>query len=212
MDETSHPLAKHAAADLACVVAGVAAGLTYDAGGLAFLTAMLITLLFLLTMLAGVRWAIVFAFAISLLQPMLTRFVFSVDFSSAAEQSMLDYKDPLTTFVSLLLITVALLALVGHMSRSGKRAPLGIVGAVGLYAMANFVQIFNPNTSLTIGVYGAKNNVLPVLMLFAGSLVVHTPDNTVRFVKFIAWFSVAALTYGLYQEIVGLPAFDSFWY
>ena len=197
---------------VACIIAGWWICIAYSVGRLGLVATLVAYLLFGLVALVNVRWGLVSVFAFSLFQPLLTRVLFSIDFPDALKESMLDYNDPLTTAVSLLLVGAAFLALAGHLGRSARLASAYLPAVIALYAFLNFLQIFNPNKSVIAGVYGAKNNVLPILMLFAGSLVVRTPGDTVRFVKFVAWFSVVALAYGLYQEIIGLPAFEKFYY
>jgi len=212
ISDTRHLCIKKLLGAIAAVGFALVLFLAYRMGGLAVVCSTVAILFFGILARANVRGAILGVFAFSLFQALLTRVIFSFDFPDALEQSMLGYKDPLTTAVSFLLVGAAFLALAGHISGSVKLTSLNMAGIIAVYALLNFLEIFNPGKSLIAGVYGAKNNVLPVLMLFAGSLVIRSPDDTVRFVKFIAWFSVVALAYGLYQEVVGMPAFEQFWH
>jgi hypothetical protein len=195
-----------------CAVAGFATVTLHGIGGLGLVSCAIVCLLFAVIALADLRSALLFTFAFSLFQPILTRLLFYVDFPEASAESMLHYKDPLTTTVSLLLICSAGLALLPALTGKPSPVPSGLAYPVAFFIVISLLQVFNPNKTLLAGVYGFKNNGLPVLMIFVGCSAVRSRDDTVRLLKFIAVFSVLALLYGLYQEVAGLPVFESFFY
>jgi len=195
-----------------CAIAGCLCVAVYTIGGLALVSCVIACLLFAVIAFADLRSAFLFTFVFSLFQPLVTRMLFNIDFPRAASQSMLGYKDPLTTTVSLLLICSAGLALLPALTGKPYSIPRALVCLIGLFIVISLLQVFNPGKTLLAGVYGFKNNGLPVLMIFVGYSAVRSNDDIVRLMRFIALFSAIALLYGLYQEMVGLPAFESFWY
>lgn len=195
-----------------CALAGFATVTLHGIGGLGLVSCAVVCLLFAVIALADVRSAFLFTFAFSLFQPLLTRLLFYTDFPEAASGSMLHYKDPLTTTVSLLLICCACLALLPPLMGKPSPVPRGLIYPIGFFIVIGLFQVFNPNKTLLTGVYGFKNNGLPVLMIFVGCSALRSRDDMVRLLKFLALFSMFALLYGLYQEIAGLPAFESFFY
>lgn len=197
-----------------CVVAGYATPVVYQMGGLNLVACAMTGLIFATLFLLNIRWAIFCIFAFSLFQPIVTRLIFSVDFPSAPEESMLDYKDLLTTAVSLLLIVSAFVGILYYLSRGHRETPhvSALVYTIIAFTFLNGLQVFNPENSLSVGIYGAKNNVLPFLMFFAGMATVRTDEQLATFIKFIAGFSLVALLYGLYQEWAPLPSFESHWF
>jgi hypothetical protein len=202
----------HSVFAVGCAIAGYLCVTIYTIGGLALVSCVIACLLFAVIALADLRSAFLFAFAFSLFQPLLTRFLFYIDFPRAVSQSMLDYKDPLTTTTSLLLICCACLALLPELTGKPSSVPRTLMRLAGFFIVVNLLQVFNPNKTLVVGIYGFKNSVLPVLMILVGCLAMRSRDDLARFAKFIAWFSFFALLYGLYQEIAGLPEFESYWY
>jgi len=195
-----------------CAIAAYICVWSYQIGGAAFVSCAIVGLLFVVIALADTRYAFLFAFGFSLFQPLLTRLLFYVDFPEAEPQTMLHYNDPLTTTTSLLLICCACWALLPMLTGRRSFVPRGIQHLACFYVIIALVQVFNPYKTLLVGIYGFKNSVLPVLMIFVGCLAARSRTDLTRLVTFIAWFSAVALVYGLYQEIVGLPAFESFWY
>jgi len=103
----------------ACALAGFATVTLHAIGGLGLVSCAVVCLLFAVIGLADLRSAFLFTFAFSLFQPLVTRMLFYIDFPEAASESMLHYRDPLTTTVSLLLICCACLALLPALT--GKR-------------------------------------------------------------------------------------------
>jgi len=202
----------HLALAITCAIAAYLCVWLYQIGGLAFVSSAIVCLLFVVIALADMRYAFLFAFAFSLFQPLLTRLIFCKDFPEAIPEGMLGYKDPLTTTASILLVFCACCALLPTLTGRPCPIPRSVQYLIGLYVLIALVQMFNPNNTLVAGAYGFKNSVLPVLMIFVGCSVVRSQEDLGRLVTFIAWFSAVALLYGLYQEVVGLPAFESFWY
>jgi hypothetical protein len=197
---------------IGCAIAGYLCITVYAIGGLTLVSCVIVCLLFAVIALADLRAALLFTFAFSLFQPLLTRLLFHIDFPRAVPQGMLYYRDPLTTTTSLLLICCGCLALLPELTGKPSSVPRSLLYLIGFFAVINLLQVFNPNNTLLVGIYGLKNSVLPVLMILVGCLVIRTRDDLARFATFIAWFSMFALVYGIYQEVAGLPAADSFWY
>ena len=109
---------------------------------------MITCLLFAVIAFADVRSAFLFTFVFSLFQPLVTRPLFYIDFPRAASQSMLDYKDPLTTTVSLLLICSACLALLPALMGKPGSIPRVLVCPIGLFIAVSLLQVFNPGKAL----------------------------------------------------------------
>ncbi len=195
-----------------CVIAGYLVVAADGIGWFALSVSAIVAAVFIFALIVDLRRALLFAFVFSFVQPILTRLLFNYDFPFADKWSMIGYKDPLTTLVSLMFIVSVALALPYHLRNGFMRIPKPLLLILLAYSGINFVQIFNPNMGIIASVYGFKNNLLPALMLFVGSYVVQSRKNKDQLLKGIVLFSIVALIYGLYQDIVGLPAFDEYWY
>ncbi|MCH7879126.1 MAG: O-antigen ligase family protein [candidate division Zixibacteria bacterium] len=70
-------------------------------------------------------------------------------------------------------------------------------------------SVFNPHTSLFLGMAGIERNIFPTLFLFfVGREVIQTERDYQRFIKIVTIFAIAALVYGLKHSLSGLWGFE----
>jgi len=72
----------------------------------------------------------------------------------------------------------------------------------------NLIEIFNQNTNIILGVYSARQIILPMFMYFIARIYFCKLNDLKRFLKLILFFSVLDILYGLVQILFGFTPFD----
>lgn len=81
--------------------------------------------------------------------------------------------------------------------------------ALALFVLISAASIFNPHTSLFLGLAGFERNIFPTLFLFfVGREVVQSERDYERFIKIVSIFALVTLAYGLKHSLSGLWGFE----
>jgi hypothetical protein len=82
---------------------------------------------------------------------------------------------------------------------------------VFLYILLIIFQVFNPNSSVIIGVYGLRSIILVVAIYFCSEKI-FTDEKDIRlFLRVFTIYGICALSYGFYQHFFGLTVFENVW-
>ncbi|MFQ5608004.1 MAG: O-antigen ligase family protein, partial [Candidatus Zixiibacteriota bacterium] len=80
---------------------------------------------------------------------------------------------------------------------------------LALFIVWYTISIFNPQTSLFLGLAGFERNIFPTLFLFfVGREIMNTEQDLTRFIKVVTVFAIVALAYGLKHSLSGLWGFE----
>lgn len=112
--------------------------------------------------------------------------------------------DPLLLVTSAVAITVIVaLALNRELDFSGT--PLSMV--VFLLLMVGLIQVFNPGSSILVGLTGIMINLIPISFFFIARSI-SDPQMTHRVVRIVMTIGGLAAAYGLFQVFFGFRGFE----
>lgn len=127
-----------------------------------------------------------------------------------AQYLIVDYttQDPIHLLTPIVTI-VALAALIRKERLNIFRAT-PLAGVVSMLALLCFLEIFNPlQGGLAVGLSGALFMLVPLAWFFFGQAA---SERFIRLaLSLIVFLGILASLYGLYQMLIGYPAFEQYW-
>jgi len=170
----------------------------------------IILVIWLIVLLKSFRLAIIMAIMLLLIRGFLNRLVYYFQctvFSQLLSSSFL-FVMPigmliLCFFILLAKYAVCKKALIKHSLDKFMLA----------YIILAFLQIFNPNGSIPLGMIGFVSGTLPAMgMYFLSREALRTSDEIRGFLKIMFIYGIISCLYGVWQVIFGLPTFESLWF
>ena len=116
--------------------------------------------------------------------------------------------EPIHLITPVVTILALVLLLSRHKFEIFRATPLA--AATSILAAICFFQIFNPlQGGLSVGLVGALYFLVPMAWFYFGQAA--NADFVPKILRFIVLLAVATSLYGVYQLVVGYPAFEQVW-
>jgi len=110
--------------------------------------------------------------------------------------------------ILILLITVFLKR--DGLSLKFYRTPLSL--SVTALIGWSFLQIFNPLSSVVVGLYGFRLTSYYIILFFIGQRLFHYKEEIYGFVKFSIFLTLLISFYGIWQYAINFPTWDKTWF
>ncbi|GAH20153.1 unnamed protein product, partial [marine sediment metagenome] len=117
-------------------------------------------------------------------------------------------RNVLAALPDLLLIFLILAYIIRVLYKKEKFVKTSLDKYILAFIAINVMQIFNPNKSLLVGIYGARRVLFPVGMYFVAREFFHSKNDVKKFLYIIIVCSIIDIFYGLYQCLMGFTSFD----
>jgi len=167
-------------------------------------TTVLALVIFTLTViasLADMRAGMILAIAGSYFMPFLSRLMLGATATVLKPDLLAAGPDVLLGIVGG--VYIVNMASSRHLARSGR-----LTRVILVFVLLSIVQVFNPAKSISTGFYGARVDILPIVMYFVGRDYLQE-DFLVHWVlRAVMTFSLLDMGYAFYQYFVGYPAWD----
>ncbi len=163
--------------------------------------AFIITLSFIILILINYKLGVEVYIALTYLIPFSSRILLYYSQSVPKRDILMGIQDLLLV----LLILVYVVKLLYYKEKILKyRLDWFVLAFIGW----NLIEIFNPNTNIKLGVYDARQSILPMFMYFIARAYFSNLNSVKRFLKLILFFSICEILYGLGQILFGYAPFD----
>ena len=127
-----------------------------------------------------------------------------------AQYLFVDYasQDPIHLVTPI--VTVLAFAMLLKTYGTGLFRATPLAGPVSVLGLIYFVEVFNPlQGSLFVGLAGALFMLVPLVWFYFGQSV--KEEFVARALKIVIVLGILTSLYGLYQLVVGYPAFEQYW-
>lgn len=80
------------------------------------------------------------------------------------------------------------------------------------WMMFTLLQVLNPRSSLSVGLYGFRTFGFYILVYFLTAMIIRTPSRAVGLLRFMTLIAVVVAAYGIVQQVTGVPEWDRVWF
>ncbi|HBC45463.1 MAG TPA: hypothetical protein DCZ43_00300, partial [candidate division Zixibacteria bacterium] len=121
--------------------------------------------------------------------------------------------DLLSITPALVLAALTLIQVYNQLSRGEKICPDKTRGILAIFIAINFLSIFNPASSLKIGLAGFERNIIPnITMLYLLVSVVSERKHLLTLVKVLLILGVVSCAYAIGQYFAGIYPWELDWF
>lgn len=123
-----------------------------------------------------------------------------------------EYNNVLSLMPELLVLTLVIIIIIDSKRNNTAfliKNPLPI--AVLFFISICFIQIFNPKSTLIIGLYGFKNFGMHAFSFFVALYFLRTREDIRIFLNITLINATIIASYGLWQQLFGVPMWDKVW-
>jgi O-antigen ligase len=170
-----------------------------------------VTAIFLFILAKSFRVAVIFGIIYFLVKAFLWRILFYLNYSFNG--TILETNIFLTTGGFFLAILFGVYLFKRIFITKSKIIEFPLDRYILIYMGFCTLQIFNPGVTLLQGLAGFEKQVVPTMaMYFLARDVFRDKTDLQRFFRIFVIYVIIALSYGLYQQLFGLPEIDNTWF
>ena len=151
----------------------------------------------------------VLALCVTLLSPFLTRIIYWLTPTPATE--FITFK-AIGDILTIWLFTLILLSLLRQEKWSGLIILDALDWLVIIYIIWGLLFVFHPNQSIVQGIWGFKENTLPIMWYFLARLLVRNSFHLRRLLWGLGIFLILNNLYAIFQKLYGLALPFDFYY
>lgn len=167
---------------------------------------LLVFVVFIYFLSKGLKKAIWFVFVFSFFYSFLNRIMI---YTSGGEPSIfISYHFLYNLLFSICALLYILRLVEGRENPFKNKADI----FVGVYLALASIMIFHPNNSILSGIWGFKDNALPIFWYILAREMLESREDIKNLGKYLAIYSIIASLYSFYQVYFGLPAWDEYWF
>lgn len=124
-----------------------------------------------------------------------------------------EFNNPVSLIPEFLIAVLMLAVLLRRSTRLRLRLHRGgLMWAVSALLILTALQIFNPSTSLKVGLFGFRTFGYYILTFFICTTLIQTERDVHYFVRITLLLTAAVAAYGIFQQVVGIPIWDRVWF
>ncbi|MEZ4682173.1 MAG: O-antigen ligase family protein [Caldilineaceae bacterium] len=125
-----------------------------------------------------------------------------------------EFNNPISILPELIIVCLFVSTHARVWQRSGAfsipKSPLTL--SVISFLSLSIIEIFNPKSTLVVGLYGFRVSAFYILMFFIGQRIFATDKDLFRYLQFSLSVAVLVALYGIWQQFVQVPLWDQVWF
>lgn len=123
-----------------------------------------------------------------------------------------EYNNVISLLPELLVLTLVIVIIIDSKRNNSillLKNPLSVVILVFIFIC--FIQIFNPKSTVIFGLYGFKSFGMHAFCFFVALFYLRTREDIKIFITITLIHAVVISSYGLWQQLYGVPIWDKVW-
>lgn len=124
-----------------------------------------------------------------------------------------EYNNPVSLIPEVLLGILVVSVLVrAPLRRRLRDSRSTLMWSVVALVLLSTLQVFNPNSSLKVGLFGFRTFGFYIMAFFVSNALAQTEADVQRLIRFTVLLAAAVALYGIFQQFAFVPPWDQAWF